>query len=141
VGSRAQASASRESHGSTRSLPELGTRLRCAREAASLSVIELARLLGVSGPYVSVLERGERRPLPPVLVRAASILGLPIVELLELAGYSTSSAEWPSTVLIELATRIEGITEDDVAAVLRLLSLRRGSGERPTTSGEAPPRA
>jgi len=42
----------------------LGVRLREVRLAAGLSATALGRAAGRSGPYVTEVERGERRPSP-----------------------------------------------------------------------------
>lgn len=59
--------------------------------------------LASAAPYVSVLERGARRPMPSVLFRAAAELSLPIAELLVLAGHPADARAWPPEVLVELA--------------------------------------
>lgn len=47
-----------------------GSRLRAAREAAGLTLVELARRVGVSQGYLSKVERGEKAPVGPRLIRA-----------------------------------------------------------------------
>ena len=106
------------------SLIELGGRLRKARENLGFSVAELASLLDVTGPYVSVLERGERKPLAPVVIRACGVLGLPVASTLELAGHRTDAGAWPGPVLIELAVGVGPVTDRDVADVKRMLVRR-----------------
>lgn len=97
----------------------------------------LALELGVSGPYVSVLERGERRPLLPVLLRTAAVLDLPIRTLLRLAGHATDPVSLPPTTLVELATGVRGITEQDVLAIIASLSgSQRKLGGDPAKTGE-----
>lgn len=50
--------------------------LRTARLAKGLSQVDAAARLGVSQPYLAMLERGQRRLTPRVAVRAAKLYGL-----------------------------------------------------------------
>jgi transcriptional regulator with XRE-family HTH domain len=54
----------------------VGDFIRARREAAKLSVRRLARLAGVSNPYLSQIERGLRRPSADVLAQLAKALRL-----------------------------------------------------------------
>lgn len=57
---------------------DFGESLRTARIAAGLGLLGLAERLGVSVPYLSDVERGNRAPLTAERVRqAAEILGAP----------------------------------------------------------------
>ena len=49
-------------------------RLRRARMAAGLQGKDLAKRLGISRPYLSQIERGQRHPSPELLMRLASEL-------------------------------------------------------------------
>lgn len=127
----------RRSETSSQKLDDLGRRIRRGRQRRGLSVSELAAELGVSAPYVSVLERGERRPLLPVLLRTAAVLDLPIRTLLRLAGHATDPVSLPPTTLVELATGVRGITDKDVLAIkASLTALQRKSGSDPASRGD-----
>jgi len=52
-------------------LRELGDYIREQREAASVSVRQLAKMAGVSNPYLSQIERGLRRPSAEILQQIA----------------------------------------------------------------------
>jgi transcriptional regulator with XRE-family HTH domain len=108
-------------------LHDLGIAVRAGRNRAGLTVAELARQVGITGPYVSVLERGARTPAPEVLIRIAAALQLPIAELLALAGHNTSGHAWPPRVLLELATGIPRVTDEDVDFVTRAIRDRRAN--------------
>jgi transcriptional regulator with XRE-family HTH domain len=60
----------------------VGTALRAARKAASLSMDELARRAGVSQPFISQLERGLFSPSLSTLYRIAAVLDVPPSALL-----------------------------------------------------------
>ncbi|MDZ4178788.1 MAG: helix-turn-helix domain-containing protein [Coriobacteriia bacterium] len=56
------------------------------RERRKLTKAELARRAGVSAPYLSQIESGDRRPSEAVLRQIAGALGIKNIELLEPAG-------------------------------------------------------
>lgn len=64
---------------------ELGKRLRAARTKAGLSQRVFAERVGWAGgqAYVSLVEKGEKWPEVGSLLRAASVLGVPLGEFLE----------------------------------------------------------
>jgi transcriptional regulator with XRE-family HTH domain len=55
-------------------LDELGEYIRGRREAAELSLRNLAKLAGVSNPYLSQIERGLRKPSAEILQAIAKAL-------------------------------------------------------------------
>jgi transcriptional regulator with XRE-family HTH domain len=55
---------------------EVGLNVRSQRTAAGLSIAELARRAGVSGPFISQLEAGRSSLSIPTLYRIADALGL-----------------------------------------------------------------
>jgi transcriptional regulator with XRE-family HTH domain len=113
-----------------KSLEEMGRHIRGARQRKGLSVAELARQVQVSGPYVSVLERGARRPLPGLLLRLADVLDLPIRDLLGMAGYGLDTEMWPPHVLLELVTGELAVTSDEVTLVRFALRRHRSIEDR-----------
>jgi len=65
---------------------ELGGYLRHQRGAAQLSLRQLARIAGVSNPYLSQIERGLRRPSAEILQAIARALGISAETLYVKAG-------------------------------------------------------
>jgi transcriptional regulator with XRE-family HTH domain len=53
---------------------DIGTFIRAQREAAQVSVRQLAQKAGVSNPYLSQIERGLRKPSADVLQQIAKAL-------------------------------------------------------------------
>ena len=51
---------------------------------------QLARVLGVSQPYVNMLKNGHRRPKPEMAERIEAVTGVPILNLLFKEGESGS---------------------------------------------------
>ena len=64
-------------------LQDFGRRLRELRDAQGIGVREASRRSEVSNPYISQIERGERRPSPGILRRLAPVYGVPATKLLE----------------------------------------------------------
>lgn len=60
----------------------LAKRLRAAREAKQLSMLAVATDAGLSQQMVSYVERGIRTPSIDTLLRIASVLDLPVPDLL-----------------------------------------------------------
>ena len=60
----------------TNAAQDVGTFIRTQREAAQVSVRQLAERAGVSNPYLSQIERGLRKPSAQVLSQIAKALRL-----------------------------------------------------------------
>lgn len=67
-------------------LPDLGAFIRTQREVAQQSIRDLAKLAGVSNPYLSQIERGLRRPSAEILQQIAKALQISAESLYERAG-------------------------------------------------------
>ncbi len=71
---RAPAAPDDEVHEDPSPLDELGAYIRHQREAAALSLRKLAKIAGVSNPYLSQIERGLRKPSAEILQAIAKAL-------------------------------------------------------------------
>jgi len=69
-----------------RQVRQLGDELRRLRTRHGLSLRALAALAGISNPYLSQIERGEKTPSPRILKALAGPLGVTEQHLLVLAG-------------------------------------------------------
>jgi transcriptional regulator with XRE-family HTH domain len=67
-------------------VPELGEFIREQRHAAQVSVRQLAKLAGVSNPYLSQIERGLRKPSAEILQQIAKALRISAETLYVRAG-------------------------------------------------------
>ena len=65
---------------------DIGTFIRTQREAAQVSVRQLAEKAGVSNPYLSQIERGLRKPSADVLQQIAKALRISAEQLYIRAG-------------------------------------------------------
>ena len=68
-------------------LADIGGFIREQREAAEVSLRQLAKLAGVSNPYLSQIERGLRRPSAEILQQIAKGLQISAETLYERAGF------------------------------------------------------
>ena len=89
-------------------LQEFGRHLRELRTSQGIGVREASRRSEVSNPYISQIERGERRPSPDILRRLAPVYGVPATELLD----ELDHLEKPQTQISE---------RDDVERALRFV--------------------
>ena len=65
----------------------LGALIRRQRELAELPMRELAKMVGISNPYLSQIERGLRAPSETVLESIAETLDISADELYRMAGF------------------------------------------------------
>lgn len=77
-------------------LADVGHRIRETRAAQGLSLEQLARLTGISGPALSLIETGKRDPRLTTMKRIADALRVPLAKLIAdasgTAGPSASSS-------------------------------------------------
>ena len=81
---------------------ELGAYIRDQRKSAQISLRQLARLAGVSNPYLSQIERGLRKPSAEILQQIARALRI--------------SAE---ALYVQAGILEERVVDTDVAAAIR----------------------
>lgn len=62
-----------------------GQKIRIARERKGLTLAQLAEQVGKTAPYISDIERGNRRGSYETLERIAKVLGLKVDEIREVA--------------------------------------------------------
>jgi transcriptional regulator with XRE-family HTH domain len=67
-------------------MSDVGDFIRTQREAAQKSIRDLAKLAGVSNPYLSQIERGLRRPSAEILQQIAKALKVSVESLYVHAG-------------------------------------------------------
>jgi len=68
--------ATEKDSGSGSRMSDLGTYIRNQREGAKLSLRNLAKIAGVSNPYLSQIERGLRKPSAEILQAIAKALSI-----------------------------------------------------------------
>lgn len=114
---------------------DIGSFIRAQREAAQVSVRQLAEKAGVSNPYLSQIERGLRKPSADVLNQIAKALRVSAEVLYVRAGILEPSE--PSEVRDAIVNDV-GITERQKQVLLDIYTSFRQQneadpGEEPTT--------
>lgn len=79
-------------------LPDLGAFIRSQREVAQKSIRDLAKVAGVSNPYLSQIERGLRRPSAEILQQIAKALQISAESLYVRAGILDPDGQPVATV-------------------------------------------
>jgi transcriptional regulator with XRE-family HTH domain len=92
-----------------RSGAAIGEFIREQREQAQVSLRQLARLAGVSNPYLSQIERGLRKPSADILQQIAKGLRISAEQLYVRAGFLESREGNPELIAAILAD--EGLGE------------------------------
>jgi transcriptional regulator with XRE-family HTH domain len=124
-----------------RSSAAIGDFIREQREQAQVSLRQLARLAGVSNPYLSQIERGLRHPSAQILQQIAKGLAISAEQLYVRAGIletRTGNLELVSAILAD-----DGLTERQKQVLLEIYeSFRRENERHPGAAGagtDAPP--
>ncbi|MDV3125607.1 helix-turn-helix domain-containing protein [Mycobacterium sp. 21AC1] len=118
---------------------DIGSFIRSQREAAQVSVRQLAEKAGVSNPYLSQIERGLRKPSADVLNQIAKALRVSAEVLYVRAGILEPSE--PSEVR-DAVINDAAITERQKQVLLDIYTSFRqqndAAGEESTTDDTAP---
>jgi transcriptional regulator with XRE-family HTH domain len=115
---------------------DIGSFIRTQREAAQVSVRQLAEKAGVSNPYLSQIERGLRKPSADVLNQIAKALRVSAEVLYVRAGILEPSAagEVRDAIIADLS-----ITERQKQVLLDIYtSFRQQNDAEPQTLPEPP---
>jgi transcriptional regulator with XRE-family HTH domain len=115
----------------------LGDYIREQRSTAQISLRQLAKLAGVSNPYLSQIERGLRKPSAEILQQIAKALRISAEALYVQAGILDErygDSDVPTAVLGDA-----GITERQKQVLLEIYdSFRRENDESPAEENTAP---
>lgn len=115
---------------------ELGNYIRDQRNSAQISLRQLARLAGVSNPYLSQIERGLRRPSAEILQQIAKALRISAEALYVQAGMLEERSGDSTVADAVLGDRT--LTERQKQVLLEIHeSFRRENGARDADSGGA----
>ena len=99
---------------------ELGKAIRIVREAKGMRLATLAQHAGVSVPFLSLVENGERQPSLDVLRRVADGLSIPSEVLIMLSQPSTGhlqSKDQTTQSLVRAIQKLQSV-EDDLRSKL-----------------------
>jgi transcriptional regulator with XRE-family HTH domain len=111
----------------------IGEFIREQREQAQVSVRQLARLAGVSNPYLSQIERGLRKPSAEILQQIAKGLAISADQLYMRAGILESRRGDPELIAAILADT--GLAERQKQVLIEIYeSFRRENAAGDTTN-------
>ena len=117
---------------------DVGRYIREQRRQAELSVRNLAKLAGVSNPYLSQIERGLRQPSARILKDIAKALRISAETLYVRAGILDEEAE--DTDLVAAILRDPHLSERQKQVLIDVYaSFRTGAEPRPAGDGQARP--
>jgi transcriptional regulator with XRE-family HTH domain len=118
-----------------RSGAAIGEFIREQREQAHVSLRQLARLAGVSNPYLSQIERGLRKPSADILQQIAKGLRISAEQLYIRAGILESREGDPELIAAILAD--EGLGERQKQVLVDIYeSFRRENAQLHANTGE-----
>ncbi len=107
---------------------EIGTAIRIVRQAKGLRSGHLAREAGLSAPFLSLVERGDRQPSLRVLRRIAGALDVPPEALVLLAVSGEGHLRSDDEGICSLVASIQEIARAEEALRLKL-SAKDGAGD------------
>jgi transcriptional regulator with XRE-family HTH domain len=120
---------------------DLGKFIREQRRGAQLSLRNLAKLAGVSNPYLSQIERGLRRPSADILQGIAKALRISAETLYVQAGILDDRKDEKPGPDVEAAILADSaITERQKQALVQVYSTFRQETERRRASRKGPQR-
>ena len=120
-----------------RSGAAIGEFIREQREQAQVSLRQLARLAGVSNPYLSQIERGLRKPSADILQQIAKGLRISAEQLYIRAGILESREGDPEVVAAILADPVLGERQKQVLVDI-YESFRREDAQRENSQAPMP---
>ncbi len=120
----------------------IGEFIREQREQAQVSLRQLARLAGVSNPYLSQIERGLRRPSADILQQIAKGLRISAEQLYVRAGILEARSGGPEVVAAILGDPVLGERQKqvllDIYESFRRENTQPDAGPTGSTEVEAP---
>ena len=119
---------------------DLGNYIRDQRRSSQISLRQLARLAGVSNPYLSQIERGLRKPSAEILQQIAKALRISAEALYVQAGILEARPGDADTITAILGDT--GLTERQKQVLLEIYdSFRKENEDRPGAETPADPAA
>jgi transcriptional regulator with XRE-family HTH domain len=116
----------------------IGEFIREQREQAHVSLRQLARLAGVSNPYLSQVERGLRKPSADILQQIAKGLAISAEQLYVRAGILESRHGSHEVVAAILADPVLGERQKQVLIDIYESFRREHADDPSTTGGDSP---
>lgn len=99
----------------------LGEFIRTRREGTQRSIRDLAKLSGISNPYLSQIERGIRRPSAEILQQIARGLEVSAETLYERAGLLDPPSRNPVEAAVSADDGLDEVQKAEILALYRRL--------------------
>ncbi|MCE3554011.1 helix-turn-helix domain-containing protein [Pseudonocardia sp. RS11V-5] len=115
-----------------KTVDDIGSYIRAQREAAQVSLRQLARTAGVSNPYLSQIERGLRKPSAEILQQIAKGLRISAEALYVKAGILE---ERPTSVVTDAVLSDASLTERQKQVLLDIYQSFRRENDLPVDPG------
>ncbi|MFC5948592.1 helix-turn-helix domain-containing protein [Pseudonocardia lutea] len=115
-----------------KTVDDIGSYIRSQREAAQVSLRQLARTAGVSNPYLSQIERGLRKPSAEILQQIAKGLRISAEALYVKAGILE---ERPASVVVDAVLSDASLTERQKQVLLDIYQSFRRENDLPVDPG------
>ncbi|HLH64503.1 MAG TPA: helix-turn-helix transcriptional regulator [Solirubrobacteraceae bacterium] len=112
----------------------LGEFIRRQRELSAMSMREFARLVGISNPYLSQIERGLRAPSEHVLNAIADALELSADALYEHAGIAEDDQEPGTPAVVDAIRQDQRLSARQRQALIQVYEAFVATGPRPARS-------
>ncbi|MET0197809.1 XRE family transcriptional regulator [Rhodococcus sp. RS1C4] len=126
----------------TTAASDIGSYIRSQREAAQVSMRQLASRAGVSNPYLSQIERGLRKPSAEVLTQIAKGLRVSSEALYVRAGFLEERPHGPVRDALlgdtEITERQKHVLIEIYDSFRRENDQKNAAGPDPTTDTESP---
>lgn len=119
---------------------DIGSFIRAQREAAQVSLRQLAQLAGVSNPYLSQIERGLRNPSAEVLTQIAKALRMSSEVLYVRAGYLEQRPHSPVRDALLADTAISERQKQVLLDIYESFRRENGNGSQGNDPNSAVPR-
>lgn len=113
-----------------RAVVDIGGYIRTQREGAQVSMRQLAKLAGISNPYLSQVERGLRRPSAEILGQIAKGLRISAEVLYVQAGILE---ERPADTIVAAVSADAALNERQKQALLEIYHSFRRENEKTAT--------
>lgn len=113
-----------------KAVEDIGGYIRAQREGAQVSMRQLARLAGISNPYLSQVERGLRKPSAEILGQIAKGLRISAEVLYVQAGILE---ERPADSIVAAVSADPGLNERQKQALLEIYHSFRRENEQTAT--------
>ncbi|HEX3792636.1 MAG TPA: helix-turn-helix transcriptional regulator [Pseudonocardiaceae bacterium] len=121
---------------------DIGEYIRTQRSSAKISLRQLAKLAGVSNPYLSQIERGLRKPSAEILQQIAKGLRISAEALYVQAGFLDAPAGGPVVDAIHAATELterqKQVLLDVYESFVRANVIAQSTVEEPGVDGDLP---